>query len=82
MLVDQNVKVGKELQDVIAAVVVIVQEIKAGKSIVELGAAALPALINAVAGVDQVAAEVADRRVALVTLSLGTADLLDVLLPK
>lgn len=82
MLVDQNVKVGKELQDVIAAVVVIVQEIKAGKTIVELGAAALPALINAVAGVEQVPAEVADRRVALVTLSLGTADLLDVLLPK
>ena len=81
MLIDQNVKVAKETSDVFAAVIVIVKDIKAGKTAFEIGADALPALINAVGGIDQVPGELEDRRALLVTMSLGVADLLDVLIP-
>ena len=80
MLIDQNVKVAKETADVLAAVVVIVKDIKAGKTILEIGTGALPALINAVGGIDQVPEELTDRRAILITTAIGVSDLLDVLL--
>lgn len=79
MLIDQNVKVGKELSDVFAALVVIAKDVKAGKGIVEIGADSLPALIAAVSGVGDVPAEIADRKAALVTVALGVSDFLDAL---
>jgi len=79
MLVEKNVQVGKETADVFAAMVVVLKDIKAGKTVMEIGANALPALINAVAGVDQLPEELKDRKVALVTVALGVSDIMDAL---
>lgn len=79
MLIDQQVQVGKELQDCFAALTLIVKDIKAGKSVLEIGADALPALISAVGGIGDVPAEVAVRKAALVTAALGVSDLMDAL---
>lgn len=79
MLVEKNVQVGKETADVFAALVVVLKDIKAGKTVMEIGADALPALINAVAGVDQIPEELKDRKAALVTVALGVSDIMDAL---
>jgi len=79
MLVEKSVLVGKETADVIAAIVIVLKDIKAGKSIVEIGADALPALINAVAGFSEVPLELQDRRAALHTVADGLEDIIAVL---
>lgn len=77
----KQVEYAKEVDDVLVAIVHIVSEIKAGKSIVDLGASALPKLIDAVGGVDQVSEEVIlHRKVALQTVGYRTGELADAIL--
>jgi len=47
----------KESDDVLALVVKIVKEAKAGKSVAEIGASSLEELVTAVAGADQIPGE-------------------------
>lgn len=57
-LVDVSVKLPKELNDARVALVSVVADIKAGKSISEIAAGNFPKLVDAVQGVDKIGEEV------------------------
>ena len=54
----KEITVGKEISEVADLLALIVKEIKAKKGVAEIAASALPALILAVNGYDQLAVEV------------------------
>ncbi len=77
----RQVEVSKELDDVLALLIVVARDVRAGKSVAEIAADALSKLVDAAAGIDQVSAEVAaDRKVALQTIGYRTGELADALL--
>jgi len=74
-LVKKEVEIAKEADDVLALVVELVKDLKAGKDIAAIGAENLPLLLQAVAGLDQVGAELADKQAVATTVSLRVAEL-------
>lgn len=81
MIQDVQVKVAKEVDDVGALLVTIVADIRAKKPISEIAADALPKLIAAIDGVEQIPAElVASRKVVLSTIGARLGELTDAIL--
>jgi hypothetical protein len=82
MVQTKQVEFCKEVDDVAVLLVKLVTEIKAGKSIGDIVSGNVQPLIDAVAGVDQLSAEAAERKVFMQTLGYRTGELTDALLPK
>jgi hypothetical protein len=78
----KQIEYAKETGDVMVAVIELVKDIKAGKSLAELGAENLTNLIAAVSGADQIPAEATHRAAILQTIGLHTGQLADALLPS
>lgn len=79
----KEVLYAKELSDVMDLLVGLVDDIKAKKSISEIGAENLPLLMAAVDGLGSLDDEfLGDRKVALQTIGSKLGDLVDVFLPK
>lgn len=79
----KNVEYSKEIDDVAFLLVKIVADIRQGKGIAEVVSGAVAPLVDALAGVDQMGAEVsANRKVALQTIGYRTGELTDAILGK
>lgn len=82
MIQKREEEYAKEIDDVGLALVELVRDIKAKKSIAEIAGENLPLIMEAVNGVDQMDDEYAEnRKVALATMGKRTGELTDVLLP-
>lgn len=81
MAVEQrNVSVAKEVDDVLALVVHVVKEVKAGKSAGDIASGSVAKLIAAMAGVDAVKDELAQSKGAVYnTVALRVSELVDAL---
>lgn len=77
-----TVNVAKELDDVLALVVDVVKQVKAGKSALELAALELPALVSAINGLDQIPAELADLQSVIAGVGVRTGELVAALVVK
>ena len=78
---DRNVKVAKEIDDIMLLVPEIVRQIRAGKGLAELASMEFSALVAAVQGLDQVSAELkADRKVVLQTIGYRSGEIADAFL--
>lgn len=72
----KEVEYAKEIGDVMVLIVELVKDVKAKKAMSELMSENLPHLINAIGGVDQVPAEIAEHKVvALQTVGLHIGEL-------
>lgn len=81
MIEQKEVAYAKEVGDVGAALVFLLQEIKAKKPIGELAAESLPKLIDAVAGADTIKDELtANRKASLATMGYHSGEMVDALL--
>lgn len=81
MIQQKQVDYAKELDDVLVAVSVLLRDVKAKKSTNEIVADALQGVMNAVAGLDQVGAELAaNKQVALQTVGFRVGEIAGVLL--
>ncbi len=79
----KEVSYAKELDDVLALVVHIVQEAKAGKPASEIASGAVAKLIDALAGLDQLDDEFSANRAAVMsTVALRLGDVVDTVLGK
>lgn len=81
-LVKKEVEIAKELDDVMALVVELVKDIKAGKGAAELASENIGNLMTAVSGIDQVQDELKlNKQAAVQGVALRVAELVSVLLP-
>lgn len=77
----KQVEFSKELDDAMALVVAIVRDVKAGKPVADIATGNLQAFVEAMSGIDQVPAELAEnRRAALQTIGYRTGELTDAFL--
>ena len=82
-LVDEIVKVPKELNEVRKALVAVIGDIKQGKDVAEIAAGNFNLLVAAVGGIDQLDDEVkAELAASVAAAGLLTADIIGVLVPK
>ncbi len=83
MLIKKEVDIAKEADEVMEAVVSIVKDLKAGKTIQEVGAGNLPKILAAVQGIDQLDDEMAQNKgVVLATIGYRSGELAGALLEK
>ena len=81
MIEDRNIKVAKEIDDVMLILPSLIRAIRAGKPVAEIVATEFANLISAVQGADQVSAELAtERKVALQTIGYRSGELVDAFL--
>lgn len=80
MIQQKQVEFAKELDDAMILAITLLSDIRAGKSAAEITGDALPKLMEAIAGIDQVPAEMASRKVALQTIGYRAGELADALL--
>lgn len=82
-IVKKESEYAKELSEVMDLVINLVDDIKAKKSIAEIGSENLPLLVAAVDGLSSIDDElVENRKVALETIGSKLGDLIEVFLPK
>ena len=81
MIIEKQVKVAKEVDDVMILIVKLVQEIKASKDIAKIAANCLPDLLVAIDGISDVTQEWAEDKGAVISTVLsGASGIANVLL--
>lgn len=76
-IVKMELDVAKESKDVMDLLVVLVKDIRAKKTIAEISADALPKLMGAIDGVNQIPDEVKDRKVVMATAGYSLGEIVD-----
>lgn len=77
----KEIEYAKEVDDVALLLVHIVQEVRSGKNVADIASGSVAKLVDAISGVDQVGAELAEsRKVVLQTLGYRTGELADAIL--
>lgn len=76
----REVEYVKEVDDVAALLVKVLSDAKSGKPAGDIASGAVTELINAISGLDQVSAEVANRKVLLQTLGYRVGEMAGILL--
>lgn len=77
----RQVEFAKEVDDAMVLVASILRDVREGKPVAEIAAGNLSGLVNAVAGIDQVPAEIEEnRKVALQTIGYRFGEIADALL--
>lgn len=83
MIETKQVQYAKELDDALALVVTVVQQLRAGKSAADIISQDIPLLVNAISGLDQVDAELqANFEVAVATIGGRFGELVAAFLKK
>lgn len=78
---EKKIKYAKEADDVMVLVVHLIREARAKKPISEIASGSVAKLVNALSGVDQVGAELAEnRKVVLQTVGYRSGELTDAIL--
>ena len=83
MIAQKQVEYAKELDDVLGLVVELIKDIKAKKSLAEIGSENVAGLMSAMSGIDQVGDELKlNKKAALNAVSLRVGELVEALLPQ
>lgn len=77
-----EVEIAKEAADVMDLLISVVKDIKAGKSAMEISTGALPELMAAIAGADQIAGEVVASAAFARTIGMKCGELIDAFMQK
>jgi predicted ArsR family transcriptional regulator len=75
MIEKKEIEFSKELDDVLVLVIELVKDIKAKKSVAQIGAENIPNLMAAIGNVDQIPAEAKNKVVTLQTIGYRTGEL-------